>query len=206
MNVPILFGASVFLFVLSGVFATYGFVVLKSARKASHTAKLASKRATKVFQAAQRMRNETRVLHDNMRTMVPESAPIVAPADIPVLELVDGEDFDQGEILIPPVEPELDYVNFQGLPVKDSSPASVIESLRDHGFILRFNQLAVEVQIAYQKPDTTNDPVRATYKAPADIFPLNNLHEAGKAATALWAARKFVAQYKYPEFENYPYL
>lgn len=204
MNIYTLLGVSIFLFILSAVFATYGFIVLKTARKAAHTAKLASKRATKVFQAAQRMRNETRVLHDNMRTMVPASAP--AEAEIPVLELADGEDFDQGETPVPPVEPELDYVNFQGLPVKDNSPASVIESLRDHGFILRFNQLAVEVQIAYQKPDTANDPVRATYKAPADIFPLNNLHEAGKAATALWAARKFVAQYKYPEFENYPYL
>lgn len=206
MNIPMLFGVSLFLFIMSAAFAMYGFVVLKASRKALHTSRLASKRATKVFQAAQRMRNETRVMQENMKAMVQAPAPVVAPAEIPVLELTDGEDFDQDEILIPSVEPELDYENFQGLPVKDNSPESVMDSLREHGFILRFNQLAVEVQIAYQKPDTVNDPVRATYKAPADIFPLNNLHEAGKAATALWAARKFVAQYKYPEFENYPYL
>ena len=191
MNPYILLGSSIFLFILSATFAIYGFVVLKAARKASHTGQLASARATKVFQAAQRLRNETRDMEQNMRAMIPASAEI----ELPVLELemAGSEDFEDAELQ---KEPELDYQNFQGLPVKDNSPESVIDSLREHGFILRFNQLAVEVQIAYQKPATNNEPVRATYKPPAEIFPLNNLHEAGKAATALWAARKFVSQYK----------
>lgn len=201
--------SSILLFLLSTVLVGYAVYLLKQARVILRKADASTARATKVFQEAQKLRNETRMAQENIRLMLPaenlESVPTLAEMPVLELEMVGADDFELGELRVDP-EPEPDYENFQGLPVKENTPAAVIESLRAHGFIVRFNIPTFDVQIAYQKPETTNEPVRATYKPPAEIFPLNNLHEAGKAATALWAAKQFVAQYKFPEFQNYPYL
>lgn len=189
----------VLLLILSVTFFGYALHFSRQAKATLRKAELSASRATKVFQSAQELRNETLVIQENIRVMLPND--YVEPPL--VQDVISGE---PAELTLAETAPVFDYVNFQGLPVTEPTPEAVMSSLRDHGFIVRISQPTFEVQVAYQKPQTNNEPVRATYKPPADIFPVNNLHEAGKAATALWAAKRFVAQFKFPEFENYPYL
>lgn len=193
---------SAVLTVLSAVLCAYGIFALHSARVMLRQSSANAARATEVFERARRTQNEALEIQANVRAMLP----VESPVPIPEMEMA-GDDFDPDDLHLCAFSDEPDGVpNFQGLPVKENSPAAVIDSLLAHGFIVRFNQLSYEVTLAYQKPGTANVPVRATYRPPAEIFPVNNLHDAGKAATALWAAREFVRRNKYPEFQNYPYL
>jgi hypothetical protein len=182
--------------VLSILFCAYGVYTLNQARKTLRESRANAERAATVFNHARNVHAEVLRIQAHVKQMLPTTA----SAEIREPEM--AGDFDDDEICMP----EYDYPNFDGLPVSADTPAAVMESLLNHGFIVRFNVPSLEVHLAYQKPGTNYDPVRVTYNPPADIFPVNNLHEAGKAATAIWAAKKFVSMNPFPEFDKYTYL
>ena len=173
---------------LSILFCACGAFALNKARKALRESSANAERASTVFSHARNVHVEVLRIQAHVKSMLPTSG------EIP------NDDGDVHSL------PEYDYPNFDGLPVSENTPAAVMESLLNHGFIVRFNVPELEVHLAYQKPGTNYDPVRAVYTPPVDIFPVNNLHEAGKAATAIWAAKKFVSMNPFPEFDAFTYL
>ncbi len=100
--------------------------------------------------------------------------------------------------------PIYDYDNFDGFPCADSYK-SFEESVRKHGFVIRFIMASKEVQLVYAG-SSTKEAMRRVYKPPVDIFPVNLLHEENLKRTSLWSMRRFKSEERLPELESYVYL
>jgi len=106
-------------------------------------------------------------------------------------------------------KPRFDYPNYEGFPCEGTSYDEFELSMRQHGFVMRFDMRAQQVHVFYSQPKVARGPMdvlRRLYRAPLEIFPSNLLHEEGRKRTALWAMRKFKSEEKRAELDSFTYL